>query len=524
MKRTPAVLVIRDGWGENHDEASATFNAVKLAKADFSKKIAKECPRAEITAHGLDVGLPEGIMGNSEVGHQNIGAGRIVDQEIVRIDKGLSTGTILESPVLQKIIEIAQSGKNLHLLGLCSDAGVHAMLGHLNDLLDIFAKNNLKNVFLHAITDGRDTAPTSGLGFIKDIEAKMAECGVGKVASIIGRFWAMDRDNRWDRVEKAYNCLVGKKAEQVATTCEEVFNNYYANPAQDNMVGDEFIPATWIEVDGKPIGRVQDGDAFLFFNFRGDRPREITRAFINDSFDSFDRGAKLDLYYATMTEYEKGLCPNVLFPKPEKMPNILGEYISNLGLTQLRAAETEKFAHVTFFFNDYRDEPFKGEDRILVESPRDVQTYDEKPQMSAPEVAKAVVEAINSNKYALIVVNFANGDMVGHTGNLAAAIQACETVDKAVKDLAEAVDKTENGFMLITADHGNSDLMFETEKNQAHTRHTLSPVEVVLYGKTVQGLKLRQSGGALGDIAPTILELMGLKIPSEMTGKSLIEA
>ncbi len=523
MKRTPAVLVIRDGWGENHDHSLDSYNAVRLANAPFCKKMSAECPRTEITACGLAVGLPEGIMGNSEVGHQNIGAGRIVDQEIVRIDKGFYTGSVTESEVFKGILKVLESGKNLHLMGLCSDAGVHSMLRHLYALLKIFGEKGFKDsVYFHAITDGRDTPPTSGLGFIKDVQAKMAEYKCGKVASVIGRFWAMDRDKRWDRVKKAYDCLTGVKAENAVENCQDAYTQYYEHPVEENMQGDEFIPATWVVENNQPIGRVKDGDAFLFFNFRGDRPREITRAFIDDKFDGFDRGKKLDLFYCTMTEYEKGLCKNVLFPKPPKMVNILGDYISKLGLSQLRAAETEKFAHVTFFFNDYRDEPFPGEDRILIDSPRDVQTYDQKPQMSAQPVADAVAKAIASNKYSLIVVNFANGDMVGHTGNLKAAVAACEAVDKAVKTVADAVDKTENGFMLVTADHGNSDQMYEIKQHQPHTRHTLNPVEVVLYGKSVQGLKLRQDGGALGDIAPTLLELMGLKIPEEMTGKSLI--
>ena len=519
--KRPVVLLIRDGWGENHNASLDKYNAIKIANIPFCRGLSKNWPRTEIAACGLSVGLPEGIMGNSEVGHQNIGAGRIVDQEIVRIDKGFSSGSVLESPVLKKIFETLDKGGNLHLMGLCSDAGVHAMLRHLYSMLDICASKGYKNVFLHAFTDGRDTPPTSGLGFIKQVKEQMSKCGVGKVASVIGRFWAMDRDKRWDRVEKAYDCLIGKKAEASVSDAEEAFERYYAHPAAANMTGDEFIVPTWVEEGGKPLGRIKDGDAVLFFNFRGDRPRELTRAFIDDSFSGFDRGKKLDIFYATMTEYEKGLCPNVLFPKPPKMKNILGDYISSLGLSQLRCAETEKFAHVTFFFNDYREEPFRGEDRILIDSPRDVQTYDQKPEMSAYPVADAVAKAVLSKKYALIVVNFANGDMVGHTGNMEAAVKAVEAVDKCVEKIAKAVDEV-GGAMLVTADHGNSDQLFEPEINEPHTRHTLNPVEVVLYGKDMKNLKLR-SGGTLGDIAPTVLEMMGLHAPSEMTGKSLIE-
>ncbi len=519
--RRPVVLVIRDGWGENHDASLDKYNAIKVANPEFCEMLSKKWPRTEISACGLEVGLPKGIMGNSEVGHQNIGAGRIVDQEIVRIDKGFETGSILESEVLKKIFARLDYGKNLHLFGLCSDAGVHSMLRHLYGILKICSEKNYKNVYLHAFTDGRDTPPTSGLGFIKDVELKMREFSCGKVASVIGRFWAMDRDKRWDRVVKAYDCLTGYSTDRSSESAEEAFESYYKNPLADNMQGDEFIPPTWITgEDGKPIGRVSDGDAVIFFNFRGDRPRELTSAFVDDKFDGFERKIRPNVFFATMTEYKVGLCENILFPKPPKMKNILGEYISEKGLSQLRCAETEKFAHVTFFFNDYREEPFRGEDRILIDSPRDVKTYDEKPEMSEPAVADEVAKAIRENKYALIVVNFANGDMVGHTGNMDAAVKAIKAVDSGVKKIAEALDET-GGAMLVTADHGNSDQMFEPSIGEAHTRHTMNPVEVVIYGKGLEGLKLR-SGGCLGDIAPTVLQLMGLKPPPEMTGKSLI--
>ena len=519
--RRPVILVIRDGWGENHDSSLDKYNAIKLANAPFCKSLSAKYPRTEISACGLAVGLPDGIMGNSEVGHQNIGAGRVVDQEIVRIDKGFKSGAILESPVLKKVFQTMDKGGALHLFGLCSDAGVHSMLRHLYWLFEICGKKGYKKVYLHAFTDGRDTPSESGLGFIKQVEEKMAEYGTGCVASVIGRYWAMDRDKRWDRVEKAYDCLVGAGTVCAVSKPEDAFTNYYAHPAQDNMKGDEFIPPTWIEKDGKPIGRVCDGDAVIFFNFRSDRPREMTAAFVEDNFEGFARKIHPKVFFATMTEYKEGLCPNILFPKPPKMVNILGSYISSLGLAQLRCAETEKYAHVTFFFNDGRDEPFPGEDRILIDSPRDVQTYDQKPEMSEPGVADAVAHAVEENKYALIVVNFANGDMVGHTGNLPAAIKAIEAVDRGVKEIAEAADKT-GAAMVITADHGNSDQLFDPKSNSAHTRHTMNPVEVVIYGKGLEGLKLRQEGGNLGDIAPTILQLMGLKVPQEMTGKSLI--
>lgn len=521
MKVKPTVLIIRDGWGENHDKSLDKYNAIKQSNAPFCKGLAINNPRAEIEACGLAVGLPEGIMGNSEVGHQNIGAGRIVDQEIVRIDKGFQTRQVEKSPVMQDIFEKLQNGKSLHLLGLCSDAGVHSMLRHLYSILEICSEKKFDKVYLHAFTDGRDTAPTSGLGFIKDIESGMKKLKTGKIASIIGRFWAMDRDKRWDRVQKAYNCLVGDETQGASENPEKVFEEYYSHPVSDNMLGDEFIPATWITEGGKPIGRIQDGDAVLFFNFRGDRPRELTRCFVDKNFDDFKMKSRPNVLFSTMTEYKEGLCENVLFPKPEKMKNILGEYISNMGLAQLRCAETEKFAHVTFFFNDYREEPFNGEDRILVDSPRDVDTYDQKPEMSAYKVADVADEAIRSGKYSLVVVNFANCDMVGHTGNMNAAVKAVEAVDKCVEKLANAVDSI-GGAMLITADHGNSDQMYEPPPiNSPHTRHTMNPVEVLIYGKGLENIKLR-SGGNLGDVAPTILDLMGLPKPLEMTGNSLI--
>jgi len=523
-KRKPVVLIIRDGWGENHNSEHDAYNAVKLANTPFSDVLSKNWPRTEIAACGLDVGLPEGVMGNSEVGHQNIGAGRIVDQEIVRIDKAFSTGKAKENPVLNAAFDnVKKTGGKLHLMGLCSDAGVHAMIPHLKGLLQLSKEAGLDKVFIQAFTDGRDTPPKSGLAFLKDVEAYCAEIGTGKIASVSGRFWAMDRDNRWERVQKAYDALTGRNLEKTAASAEVAVQDYYENPLDDNRQGDEFILPTIITgEDGKPIGTIEDGDSVIFFNFRGDRPRELTKAFIKDDFDGFDRDKKLDLYYAAMTEYEKGLCPNVLFLKPPKMVNILGGYVAEQGIAQFRCAETEKFPHVTFFFNDYRDEPFDGEDRQIIPSPQDVSTYDQKPEMSAPGVIAATKEAILSGKYGLIVVNFANPDMVGHTGSLKAAIKAVETVDKGVQELCEAIDKV-GGQALVTADHGNSDQLWNPQVDSPHTQHTLNPVEVVLYGEGCKELKMRPlNEGRLADIAPTLLALMGLPKPAEMTGQSLI--
>ncbi len=521
MSTQPVVLIIRDGWGENHDRSLDQWNAVRLAKTPCADKLTAEWPRTEIMACGRDVGLPHGVMGNSEVGHQNIGAGRIVDQEIVRIDKGFETGAVNTNEVIASAFKRAKGGA-LHLFGLVSDAGVHAMLDHLYGLLRLAKAQGLTNVFIHCFTDGRDTPPKSGLGYIRELESKCGEYGVGKIASVCGRFWSMDRDNRWDRVQRAYDALTGRKVERTAKSAVEAVEYYYANPLDSSRNGDEFIvPTAVVGADGKPIGLVKNGDAVIFFNFRGDRPRELTRAFIDDKFDGFDRGPKLDLFYATMTEYQKGLCPNVIFRKPPKMKDILGSYVADKGIAQFRCAETEKFPHVTFFFNDYREEPFPGEDRSLIPSPKEVATYDQKPEMSAYGIKDSTVQAILSRKYGLIVVNFANADMVGHTGSLPAATRACEAVDECVAALLKAIDEV-GGRALVTADHGNSDQMWVPETQSPHTAHTLNPVEVVIYGRGCKDMKLKQ-GGRLADIAPTILKLMGLPQPAEMTGECLIQ-
>lgn len=513
------VLIIRDGWGENPHASNDKFDAVKLANIPFSRQLSKTCPRSMLKTCGLDVGLPVGVMGNSEVGHQNIGAGRIVDQEIVRIDKALATGELKNNAVLQKAFEREKKGGALHLMGIASEIGVHGLLTHLYGLLRLAKTAGLKKIFIHCFTDGRDSPPTSGLGYIKELEAKLKEIGVGEIASVTGRYWAMDRDKRWDRVQTAYETLTNIKPARTAKSAVEAIEHYYTNPIEKSRTGDEFIPATQIlHGDGQPVGIIKDGDAVIFYNYRGDRPRELTRAFIDEKFEGFPRAKKLDLYYATMTEYETGLCPNVLFMKPDKMPNILGEVVARAGLKQFRCAETEKYAHVTFFFNDYREEPFPGEERFMAPSPKDVTTYDQKPQMAAAEVTRATVEAIRAKKYWLIVVNFANGDMVGHTGSLPAAIAAVETVDKGVQEILKAVDETK-AVAFITADHGNCEKMYDDENDCPHTSHTLFDVEALLYG--TQGLQLRP-GGRLADIAPTLLDLLKLPKPSEMTGSSLI--
>lgn len=516
----PVLLIIRDGWGENHNAAEDQYNAVKLANLPVARRLSAEWPRTEILAHGLDVGLPVGIMGNSEVGHQNIGAGRIVDQEIVRIDKGIDEPAFKQNPAWRGAVDfVKKTGGTLHFFGLASDAGVHSTLPHLYSLLRLTKDEGLKDVLVHAFMDGRDAPPTSGINFIRQMETEIAKIGVGQIASVAGRFWAMDRDNRWERVEKAYTALTGGAAAE-APSAEAAIQSYYDAPFSSSQTGDEFVPATRIVKNGQPVGIIKDGDAVVFFNFRGDRPREITRAFTDPAFVGFSRPKLLNLFYVTMTEYEKGLCPNVLFRKPAKMVNILGEWVAKQGVKQFRCAETEKFPHVTFFFNDYREEAFTGEERGMAQSPKDVATYDLKPEMSAAEVTEKATKAILSGEYGLIVVNYANPDMVGHTGNIPAVMKACEAVDVGVGALLKAIDQV-GGKVLVTADHGNCDLLWEVSENCAHTRHTLNPVEVVVYGAGAQGAKLRPTG-RLADIAPTLLAMMGLPQPPEMTGESLI--
>ncbi len=523
MTHRPVVLIIRDGWGENHDPALDQYNAVKIAATLVADRLTAEWPRTELMACGLAVGLPDGIMGNSEVGHQNIGAGRVVDQEIVRIDKAFAAGEVAGNETFSKAVaQVKSSGGALHLLGLISDAGVHAMLEHLYGLLAAAKQVGVEKVFIHVFTDGRDTPPTSGLGYIEQLEAKCKELELGQIATVSGRFWAMDRDLRWERVQKTYDCLNGRNIERTAKSASEAVQDYYDHPLDDNRKGDEFVvPTALIGDDGQPVGTIKDGDAAIFFNFRGDRPRELTRAFIEEPFDGFERGPKLDIFFATMTEYQKGLCDNVLFLKPPKMKDILGTYVADQGIAQFRCAETEKFPHVTFFFNDYREEPLAGEDRELIPSPKEVSTYDQKPEMSAYGIKEATVKAIDSGKYGLVVVNFANADMVGHTGVQEAAVKACEVVDQCVGEILEAIDR-QGAIAVVTADHGNSDQMFVPDTGSPHTAHTLNPVELVIYGDSCQAIKLSDSG-RLGDIAPTILHLMGLPIPAAMTGQCLVE-
>jgi 2,3-bisphosphoglycerate-independent phosphoglycerate mutase len=417
-------------------------------------------------------------------------------------------------------------------MGLTSDTGVHSLLAHLYACVELAAKRGLERVFVHCFTDGRDSPPTSGVDFIRQMEAKLGEIGVGKIASVCGRYWAMDRDNRWQRTEKAYRLLV-EGAGLRAGSATEAIRNYYEHPSEPTMHGDEFIEPTAIcDESGTPLGAVRDGDSIIFFNFRGDRPRQIAKAFTLDEFpflgrdktgeereQGFDRSKKLDVLFVTMTQYESGLPVRVAFPKPPKMRNIAGEYVAGLGLRQFRCAETEKYPHVTFFFNDYREEPFDGEERQIVPSPK-VSTYDQKPEMSAYEVTDLMLKRIAGGVDDLIVVNYANPDMVGHTGSLDAAVAACKTVDQCVGRLLEAIDKA-GGCAIITADHGNLEQMIDPETGGPHTSHTTYTVPFYVYGAGFSGRKLRD-GGRLADVMPTAMAMLGLDPPGEMTGRSLI--
>jgi 2,3-bisphosphoglycerate-independent phosphoglycerate mutase len=517
----PVVIIIRDGWGKNPDARWDNANAVALARHPVADALLAEYPSVLIHTSGFDVGLPEGTMGNSEVGHQNIGAGRIVDQESVKITKEVRNGAFLANAEMVAAVEhVKRTGGALHLLGIVSDAGVHGQLEHLYGCLALAKAHGLTRVFLHAFTDGRDTSPHSGLAYVRQVEAKMAEAGVGRVATVSGRYYAMDRDNRWPRVERAYRAIAFGDGAKFATAAEAI-QSYYDRPTEPNMAGDEFVtPSVMCDPDGTPLAPVRSGDSVIFYNYRGDRPREITKAFVQDPFDGFDRGPKLALHFVTMTAYESGLPVHVAYPKPPKMANTLGEYVSSLGLRQFRCAETEKFPHVTFFFNDYRESPFPGEDRQIVPSPKDVSTYDQKPQMSAQGVADETVRRIDSGAYDLAVVNFANPDMVGHTGVLSAAIAAVEFVDARVGEILAAV-KRQGGAAIVLADHGNCEQMIDPATGAPHTAHTIFDVELIVVDDRFKGHPLR-TGGRLADVAPTALAMMGLPKPAEMTGESLL--
>ena len=510
MSKKPTVLMILDGYGLN-DKVEG--NAVAQAKTPVMDKLMAECPFVKGNASGLAVGLPDGQMGNSEVGHLNMGAGRIVYQELTRITKEIQDGDFFKNEALLHAVKSAkENGSALHLFGLLSDGGVHSHNTHLYALLELAKREGLENVYVHCFLDGRDTPPASGKGYVEQLVDKMKEIGVGQVATVMGRYYAMDRDNRWDRVELAYNAMVkGEGAEAACGICA-VQNSY------DNGKNDEFVVPAVVKKDGAPVATIKDKDSVIFFNFRPDRAREITRAFCADEFDGFAREKRLDLTYVCFTEYDETI-PNkeVAFHKVS-ITNTFGEFLAAHNMTQARIAETEKYAHVTFFFNGGVEEPNKGEDRILVKSPK-VATYDLKPEMSAYEVCDKLTGAIRSEKYDVIIINFANPDMVGHTGIQAAAIAAVEAVDECVGKTVEAL-KEVGGQMFICADHGNAEQLIDYETGAPFTAHTTNPVPFILVNAD-PAYKLRE-GGCLADIIPTLLELMGMEQPAEMTGKSLL--
>ena len=509
MKK-PTVLLILDGYGERKEKDG---NAIALANTPVMDKLKKEFPYVEGQASGLFVGLPDGQMGNSEVGHMNMGAGRIVYQELTRITKAIEDGDFFENKALKEAVEHCKKENTaLHFMGLVSSGGVHSHIGHIYGLLELAKRAGLKKVYLHAFLDGRDTPPDSGKSFLMDVEKKMQELGVGEIATISGRYYAMDRDKNYDRVEKAYRAMVDGTGEK-ASSVEEAIDASYAK-----KVYDEFVLPTVIEKDGA-VHTVSDGDAMIFFNFRPDRAREICHAFCDDEFNFFNRGARKKVFFVCFTDYDPTI-PNkrVAFEK-EEIHNTLGEVVSNLGKNQLRIAETEKYAHVTFFFNGGKEEPYENEDRILVPSPKEVPTYDLKPEMSCYTVTEKLTEAIRSGKYDLVVANFANPDMVGHTGVLSAAIKAIEVVDECMGKVVDAVESM-HGNLFILADHGNADIMIDEKTGEPYTAHTTNPVPFILVSEEKH--KLRE-GGCLADVAPTLLELMGIPQPKEMTGKSLLE-
>ena len=511
MSKKPVVLMVLDGYGISEKTEG---NAIALADTPVMDKLMAECPYVKGNASGEAVGLPEGQMGNSEVGHMNIGAGRIIYQELTRITKAIKDGDFFENKEMLDAIEnCKKNNSDLHLWGLLSDGGVHSHNTHLYAILELCKRQNFDRVYIHPFFDGRDTAPASGKGFLEELIAKTKEIGVGKVASLSGRYYAMDRDNRWDRVELAYKSLVTGEGVQAEDPVAAIQESY------DKEVYDEFILPTVIVEDGKPVSLVKANDSVIFFNFRPDRAREITRAFCTDDFDGFERpNGRMPLVYVCFKDYDESIPNKEVAFKKEEITNTFGEYLAANGLKQLRTAETEKYAHVTFFFNGGVEEPNKDEDRILVKSPK-VATYDLQPEMSAPEVSKNLNEAILGGKYDVIIINFANPDMVGHTGVIPAAIKAVETVDKCVGTAVEAVKKVD-GVLFICADHGNAEQMINYETGAPHTAHTTNPVPFILYN--YDECKALREGGCLADIAPTLLEILGLPQPAEMTGKSLI--
>ena len=512
-KGGPVLLAILDGWGCT---APGSGNAIHQARKPNMERWLRDYPHTTLVAHGEAVGLPAGQMGNSEVGHLNIGAGRIVYQDFTRINLALKTGDFFANPALTGVVaRCRENGGALHLLGLVSDGGVHSHLDHLVGLVEMAARQGVERVFIHAFLDGRDTPPRSGLGYLESLQTELTRIGVGRIATVSGRYYAMDRDNRWERVELAWQALVSGRGLVATEPLAAV------RAAYDREESDEFVKPTVIAgAEGRPVATIADGDSVIFFNFRADRARQLTRAFTRDDFNGFDRVARPRLAeFVTFTVYDKEFDLPVAFP-PVALTRILGEEASRAGLPQLRIAETEKYAHVTFFFNGGRETPYPGEERLLVPSPREVATYDLKPEMSAPLVTEQLLARLGEGRFRLIVLNFANCDMVGHSGILAAAIKACETVDHCLGRLVAEVLR-QNGAVLITADHGNAEVMIDPATGGPFTAHSSNPVPLLLIDEGHRSGRLAE-GGSLRDIAPTVLDLLGLPVPAEMEGKSLI--
>jgi 2,3-bisphosphoglycerate-independent phosphoglycerate mutase len=509
MAKKPVVLIIRDGWGHNpggKETAIQDGNAVLLAKKPFHDEVLAGYPKSFLSASGMDVGLPDGQMGNSEVGHLNLGAGRIVYQDLTRINKAIVDGEISGNAVFKAAMEKAKAGR-LHFVGLVSDGGVHSHQDQLIALVRLAKEAGVDDIFIHAITDGRDTSPSGGAGYLAKVEDEVAKCGA-RVATVVGRYFAMDRDKRWDRVKLAWDAIVHGKGEPRDILASEAVADYYRLDKTD-----EFMPAMVFTEVGKQ--RVRDGDVVLFFNFRADRARELSEAFLYQDFDGFDRGVVPKVEYVTLTEYdEKYGCPAIF--APDKLVEVLGEVVAAAGKTQMRIAETEKYPHVTYFFNGGEEQPNAGEDRFIIPSPKDVATYDFKPEMSAPQVTDTVVSKLKD--YDLVILNFANPDMVGHTGVVEAAIKAVETIDACVKAVVEETLRL-GGKLLITADHGNCEFMRNAD-GSPNTAHTTNLVEILYVAGDALGYSMRN--GILADVAPTLLEMMGLAKPAPMTGTSLL--
>ncbi len=508
MKK-PVALIILDGWGLSE---RCDSNAVCLASTPHLDRLADNYPTSWLDASGLNVGLPEGQMGNSEVGHLNIGAGRIIYQELTRINRSIEEGDFFTNPVLiDALARIRIAGGKLHLMGLLSDGGVHSHITHLYALIAL-AKREGVDAYVHAFMDGRDTPPQSGAAFLEQLETEMKRVGHGQLASVIGRYYAMDRDNRWDRVQRAWQAMTLGQGQAAASSAAAIQAAYAAGQ------NDEFVEPRVIQREGLPVGRISNNDGVIFFNFRADRAREITRAFTQPDFSAFERSEVPHLsVFVCLTEYDETFDLPIAFTSTS-FPQLLGEVVADAGLHQLRIAETEKYAHVTFFFNGGKETPFANEDRVLISSPKDVATYDLKPEMSALEVTEEVIRRIQENIYDLIILNFANPDMVGHTGVLAAAISAMETVDSCTGRIVDALLEA-GGCALITADHGNCEKMAD-ENGSAHTAHTANRVPLILVDS--DNFQANLQPGILADIAPTILSIMGLAVPSEMTGKNLL--